>query len=206
MSKASIAAHSEAVMSSGFKSPLIKTKSSKPLSIANATALTSQMQSFFSEIKDPRVPKTRAHLLADILIIGIMMLRLKSSLRAIQSGSIRVFGRELYGASKSQLVEIRKQIGFIFQTHNLLESLTAQQNVGMSLRLHKDLSVYERTIQSQAILTSVLTGLVVFVVLSAIPLLGGIFELIITLMGLGAVWLWGQRVMRNIRHRQLIAA
>jgi putative ABC transport system ATP-binding protein len=83
------------------------------------------------------------------------LLTLIGGLRAIQSGSIRVFGRELYGASKSQLVEIRKQIGFIFQTHNLLESLTAQQNVGMSLRLHEDLSVCERTIRSQAILTSV---------------------------------------------------
>jgi hypothetical protein len=53
---------------------------------------------------------------------------------------------------------------------------------------------------------SLLAGLVVFVVLSAIPLLGGIFELIITLIDLGAVWLWGQRGMHNIRHRQLIAA
>ncbi|MBM3429031.1 MAG: ISAs1 family transposase [Bacteroidetes bacterium] len=30
------------------------------------------MQSFFSEIKDPRAPRTRAHLLTDILIIGIL--------------------------------------------------------------------------------------------------------------------------------------
>lgn len=59
-------------MSSGFKSPRIQTNSSKPLSIANATALTSQIQSFFSEIEDPRVPRTRAHLLVDILIIGIL--------------------------------------------------------------------------------------------------------------------------------------
>jgi putative ABC transport system ATP-binding protein len=83
------------------------------------------------------------------------LLTLIGGLRAIQEGSVRVFGRELYGASKSQLVEIRKQIGFIFQTHNLLESLTAQQNVGMSLRLHEDLSMYERTTRSQAILTAV---------------------------------------------------
>ena len=30
------------------------------------------MQSYFSEIKDPRVQRTRAHLLIDILIIGIL--------------------------------------------------------------------------------------------------------------------------------------
>ncbi len=58
-------------MASGFKSHQVQTKSSKPLSIANATALTEQMQSFFSEIEDPRVTRTRAHLLTDILIIGI---------------------------------------------------------------------------------------------------------------------------------------
>jgi len=30
------------------------------------------MQSYFSELKDPRVQRTRAHLLVDILIIGIL--------------------------------------------------------------------------------------------------------------------------------------
>ncbi|NIR58462.1 MAG: ABC transporter ATP-binding protein, partial [Gammaproteobacteria bacterium] len=31
---------------------------------------------------------------------------------------------------------VRKQIGYIFQSHNLLEALTARQNVEMALRLH----------------------------------------------------------------------
>ncbi len=44
----------------------------KSVSIANATALAEQMQSYFSQIKDPRVQRTRAHLLIDILIIGIL--------------------------------------------------------------------------------------------------------------------------------------
>ena len=59
-------------MVSGFKSNAVKTKSSKSLSIGNAAALTEQMQSFFSEIEDPRVSRTRVHLLTDILIIGIL--------------------------------------------------------------------------------------------------------------------------------------
>lgn len=59
-------------MASGFKSPRVQTKSSKALSIANATAITEQMQSFFSEIEDPRVPRTRAHVLTDILMLGIL--------------------------------------------------------------------------------------------------------------------------------------
>lgn len=83
------------------------------------------------------------------------LLTLMGGLRSIQSGSVRVFGRELYGASKPQLVKIRQQIGFIFQSHNLLESLSALQNVGMSLRLHEYLSVEERIAKSQEILTAV---------------------------------------------------
>ena len=45
---------------------------SKSVSAASAIALTEQMHSLFSEIKDPRVQRTRAHLLVDILIIGIL--------------------------------------------------------------------------------------------------------------------------------------
>jgi hypothetical protein len=59
-------------MASGFKSPRIPTKSSKPLSIANATAFTEQMELVFSEIEDPRAARTRVHALTDILIIGIL--------------------------------------------------------------------------------------------------------------------------------------
>jgi len=40
--------------------------------VPSATALTEQMQSYFSEIEDPRVQRTRVHLLTDILIIGIL--------------------------------------------------------------------------------------------------------------------------------------
>ena len=83
------------------------------------------------------------------------LLTLIGGLRSIQAGSVCVFGQELYGASKSQLVNIRSSIGFIFQSHNLLESLTAQQNVGMSLRLHQNLPISERIAKSQVILASV---------------------------------------------------
>ncbi|MCC5631563.1 ISAs1 family transposase [Nostoc sphaeroides CHAB 2801] len=40
--------------------------------VPSATAVTEQIQSYFSEIEDPRVQRTRAHLLTDILIIGIL--------------------------------------------------------------------------------------------------------------------------------------
>ncbi|CDN13006.1 Mobile element protein [Richelia intracellularis] len=56
----------------GFKSSNPKIKSSKNLSIANATALTEKMSLVFSEIEEPGIERTRVHFLTDILIIGIL--------------------------------------------------------------------------------------------------------------------------------------
>ena len=60
-------------------------------------------------------------------------LSLAGTLRTVQHGSIRIFGKELNGASQSELIEIRKSTGFIFQNQNLLDSHTALQNVELSL-------------------------------------------------------------------------
>jgi putative ABC transport system ATP-binding protein len=86
------------------------------------------------------------------------LLTLIGGLRAIQQGSLKVLGHQLYGASKRELVKVRSQIGFIFQTHNLLECLTARQNVRMSLRLHQEIPFEERTARSVAILEAVGLG------------------------------------------------
>lgn len=59
-------------MASGFKSAKPTIKSSKNLSIANASVLTEKITLVFSEIEDPRVERTRVHVLTDILIIGIL--------------------------------------------------------------------------------------------------------------------------------------
>jgi len=66
------------------------------------------------------------------------LLTLIGALRSAQSGSLRVFGQELLHASKRDLVQVRRHVGYIFQAHNLLESLTACQNVQMSVELHAD--------------------------------------------------------------------
>jgi putative ABC transport system ATP-binding protein len=68
------------------------------------------------------------------------LLTLVGALRSVQTGSLKVLDRELLGASKSQLVRTRSQIGFIFQAHNLLKSLTAWENVNMSLELHPQIT------------------------------------------------------------------
>ena len=64
------------------------------------------------------------------------LLTLVGALRAPQDGSLAVLGQELRGARKSALEKVRKQIGFIFQAHNLIEALSALQNVEMALLMH----------------------------------------------------------------------
>jgi len=63
------------------------------------------------------------------------LLTLIGGLRSVQSGSLKVLGHELHGATEADLVHVRKKIGYIFQAHNLIESLTACQNVQMATRL-----------------------------------------------------------------------
>ncbi|MDB6036547.1 MAG: putative phytochrome sensor protein [Verrucomicrobiales bacterium] len=60
-------------------------------------------------------------------------LSLVGALRVPQVGSIKVVDRELTGASNAELSAWRRQIGFIFQAHNLIASLTACQNVQLPL-------------------------------------------------------------------------
>ena len=64
------------------------------------------------------------------------LLTLVSGLRSPQSGSLKVLGKELCGASQSELVMARRNNGYIFQAHNLHKSLTALQNVQMGLEVH----------------------------------------------------------------------
>jgi putative ABC transport system ATP-binding protein len=64
------------------------------------------------------------------------LLTLLGCLRDVQDGSVRLMGRELRGASEAELIALRRRLGFIFQAHNLHESLTALQNVMMGVQVH----------------------------------------------------------------------
>jgi putative ABC transport system ATP-binding protein len=63
------------------------------------------------------------------------LLTLIGTLRRVQEGDLFVLGRSLHGCNNSQILALRKEIGFIFQAHNLFDSLTATQNVRMALEL-----------------------------------------------------------------------
>ncbi|MDX2213036.1 MAG: ATP-binding cassette domain-containing protein [Oculatellaceae cyanobacterium bins.114] len=65
-------------------------------------------------------------------------LSLIGALRTLHEGSLKVMGNELVGMGNAELVQVRRNIGFIFQAHNLFESLTAAQNVEMAVELLGD--------------------------------------------------------------------
>ena len=63
------------------------------------------------------------------------LLTLLGALRSVEEGSIQVLGQELNGANEDVLIQTRRRIGFIFQSHNLVSSLTVLQNVQILLQL-----------------------------------------------------------------------
>ena len=66
------------------------------------------------------------------------LLTLMGGLRSAQEGSLKILDQEIRGADKNSLMQIRRNIGYIFQAHNLMTFLTARQNVRMSLELHDE--------------------------------------------------------------------
>lgn len=64
------------------------------------------------------------------------LLTLLGCLREVSDGQVNVLGYDLNGADEAVLVGLRRRLGFIFQAHNLHESLTATQNVLMGLQVH----------------------------------------------------------------------
>lgn len=64
------------------------------------------------------------------------LLTLIGCLREVNEGIVRVLDQDVHGADEATLVGLRRRLGFIFQAHNLHESLTATQNVLMGLQVH----------------------------------------------------------------------
>ena len=83
------------------------------------------------------------------------LLTLIGALRSVQDGSVQVLGKELLGAGEKEMVAVRRYIGYIFQAHNLLKSITARQNVLMSLELHEQFSPTERNEKAAEMLAAV---------------------------------------------------
>ena len=76
----------------------------------------------------------------------------------MQSGSLRFLGQELCGATPEQLIQARRRVGYIFQSHNLHESLTAHQNVRMGLEVHPQFSPAQMNAMATEILQEIGLG------------------------------------------------
>lgn len=82
------------------------------------------------------------------------LLTLIGALRSVEAGSLKVLGQELMGADERRRVAIRRRIGFIFQSHNLVASLTVLQNVQLLLQL-KEPDPRQRQERARALLEAV---------------------------------------------------
>ena len=83
------------------------------------------------------------------------LLTLIGALRTVQAGAVQVLGQRLDGAGRRQRQQLRRRIGMIFQGHNLLRCLTAEQNVQMGSDLLPGLSYRARRDQAREWLRSV---------------------------------------------------
>ena len=64
------------------------------------------------------------------------LLTLVGGLRTGAKGCLEVLGNNLISATASDLLLLRRQVGFIFQSHNLLPYLSAMENIRVGLEIH----------------------------------------------------------------------
>jgi len=83
------------------------------------------------------------------------LLSLIGGLRSVMKGSVQVLGRELFNAPIDDVIATRRQTGFVFQLHNLLDFLTARQNVQMSVQLDPAIPARDRLHRVDAMLAKV---------------------------------------------------
>ncbi|SDY90197.1 ATP-binding cassette domain-containing protein [Nitrosomonas sp. Nm33] len=79
-------------------------------------------------------------------------------LRQAFHGSVMVLDQQLINSSEQVKVKVRQQIGYIFQQHNLLKSLTALQNVSMTLEMQNRMTEQQRLDRAAEMLKAVGLG------------------------------------------------
>jgi putative ABC transport system ATP-binding protein len=86
------------------------------------------------------------------------LLTLIGGLRSVQEGSLQFLGQEFNNVNNDRLTQMRRQIGYIFQGHNLLECLTARQNVQIPFELDKTISSRDAQMKAEEMLQAVQLG------------------------------------------------
>jgi len=84
-----------------------------------------------------------------------VLLRLIIGLQKPDTGSIKVNGEEITKLPLEKLNQVRKQIGFLFQTAALYDSLSLEENVAFPLQRHTNLTESERKERVRELLTAV---------------------------------------------------
>jgi putative ABC transport system ATP-binding protein len=80
------------------------------------------------------------------------LLTLIGALRSLQEGRVEVLGHDLARLDAAGLVRVRRDIGFIFQMHNLFDALSAYENVKMAMQLNGAHTAAEMRARGTAIL------------------------------------------------------
>lgn len=84
-----------------------------------------------------------------------VLLKLMVGLQKQDSGSLRVLGQEIARLDRDALSEVRKKIGFLFQSAALYDSLTVAENVAFPLARHTKMSEAERKDRARELLSAV---------------------------------------------------
>lgn len=84
-----------------------------------------------------------------------VLLKLIVGLQKPDSGSIRVLGDEIAKLDLEGLNQVRKKIGFLFQSAALYDSLTVEENVAFPLARHTKMSEAERKNRARELLSAV---------------------------------------------------
>lgn len=71
------------------------------------------------------------------------------------SGKLEVLGQDIHGLNNEELNQMRKKIGFLFQSGALYDSMTVRENLAFPLRDSKDISKEEITTMIEEALANV---------------------------------------------------
>ena len=87
-----------------------------------------------------------------------VLLKVLIGLQKPDAGTVRICGQEIAGLDEGGMMEIRKRMGFLFQSAALYDSLSIGENVAFPLARHTKMTEKEQRERADALLESVGMG------------------------------------------------
>lgn len=81
-----------------------------------------------------------------------VLLKLMIGLLKPTSGRVMLFGKDLAKVTDTEILELRKRTGMLFQNYALFDALTIEENVGFSLAENSDLPAKEVAIKARELI------------------------------------------------------